>query len=289
VERSGSHETPKSVFGLRIHGVDGGGLLPPAHDNGWPDVTIEHSLGPSAPSGEWRLGFGGRRACLPLPGGLLRLERERARMTVRSETPLPEDQLVHPWLTSGAAMFARWHGREALHGGAVVIGGEAWAVLATKTGGKSTLLAWLASRGHGIVSDDLLVIEGLRVFAGPRCLDLRPDMAEALSGDGLRPAREASRRRVVLEPVPDVLTLGGIVHLAWGDGVAAARVPVAERIARLRMQNAFGAAPAGERALLELAALPTVELRRPRVIDSLEAGADALLEAAHAAPRLRSS
>ncbi len=265
------------VYGLRLVGADGGGMLSPARDEPWPEVRVEYANGHAG--GDWHLGFGGRRACFRLPDGLLRLEREQARMTVRTDSPLPEDTLVHPWLTSGAAMFALWHGRDALHGGAFVAGDGAWGVLAEQGGGKSTLLACLAARGHGVVSDDLMVVEHGHVFAGARCVDLRPGTAEAIGLSGVSAARGSTRGRLKLGPVPGRLPLRGLVHLAWGHEVATVRVPLSDRISRLRAHNAFSAAPASESGLLELAALPTLELRRPRRIDAVGACVEALLAA----------
>jgi len=228
--------------------------------------------------GEWHHGFGGRRACFPMAEGLLRLERARSTMTMRTERPLDDDRLVHPWVTWGAAMFARWHGREAFHGGAFVSGGRAWAVLADKEGGKSTLLARLALDGVGIVSDDLLVIDDADVFAGPRCVDLRLGTAERLGARELPLARE-DRRRLHLEPVADRLPLAGVVHLAWSDTPAVREVPLSDRIARLRPHNGFGVLPPGPSGLLSLAALPTLELSRPRDLGRVSASADLLLAA----------
>jgi hypothetical protein len=253
------------------------GWLPLAQDESWPEVRVERANGEA--DGDWHLGFGGRRACFRMPGGLLRVERASATMTVRTEQPLPEDQLVHPWLAHGAAMFARWHGRDCFHGGAFVAGDGAWAVFATKTGGKSTLLAWLARQGHGVVSDDLLVLEGGDVFAGARCVDLRPGATGALGANDLPLARGSSRRRLALEPVQGRMPLMGVVHLAWGDEVALTSVPLAERIPLLRTQNAFPVLPADESALLGLTALPTFTLRRPRRLDALAESGRTLLAA----------
>lgn len=275
-----SEESPppaRAVYGLRLVGADGAGMLPHARDEPWPEVRVEYANGDA--DGEWHLGFGARRACFRLPEGLLRLEREHARMTVRTEFPLPEDKLVHPWITSGAAMFGRWHGRDAFHGGGFVAGDGAWAVLATQAGGKSTLLACLARNGQGVVSDDLLVLEHGHVFAGARCVDLRPGTAKAIGAPGLSPTRGSTRRRLTLAPVPGCLPLHGVVHLAWGDQIAVVPVPLSDRIVRLRAHNGFGAAPASPSGLLELAGLPTLELRRPRNIDALGGGVEALLAA----------
>jgi hypothetical protein len=267
----------RAAYGLRLDGVDGGGYLPAANGEPWPEVRVEFVDTDDA--GDWRFGLGGRRACLPLPGGWVRAEREDARMTLRADEPLTEDLLVHPWLSVGAAVFARWHCRDAFHGGAVVGGDGAWAVFAPKEGGKSTLLAWLADRGYGIVCDDLLVVEGDDVYPGPRCVDLRPGTPEALGIGGTRPSRGASRLRLPLKPVAARLPLRGVIYLAWGSELSLERVALSERIDRLRGQNAIGVLPAWESGLLRLAALPTFELRRPRDLAALPASADALIGA----------
>ena len=228
--------------------------------------------------GEWHHGFGGRRACFPMAEGLLRLDRERSTMTMRTASPLDEDRLVHPWVTWGAAMFARWHGREAFHGGAFVSGGRAWAVLADKEGGKSTLLARLALDGAGIVSDDLLVIDDGDVFAGPRCVDLRPGTAEQL-GAGDLPLARGDRHRLPLPPVADRLPLAGVVHLAWSDTLAVREIPLSDRIARLRPHNGFDLLTPGPSELLSLAGLPTLELSRPKELGRISACAELLLAA----------
>src|SRR3954471_5476640 len=84
----------RAAYGLRFHGVDGGGYLPSAHGEPWPEVRVEFV--DANDSGDWRFGLGGRRACLPVPGGWVRTEREDARETLRADEPLTEDLLVHP-------------------------------------------------------------------------------------------------------------------------------------------------------------------------------------------------
>jgi hypothetical protein len=153
-------------------------------------------------------------------------------------------------------------------------------VLSAGEGGKSTLLASLALHGHTILSDDLVVIEGGRVFAGPRCLDLRPSAAEWLSAVDAPLVRDESRARLQLRDAPHSAPLRGIVYLAWGERIEVAKVPLAERIVRLRAQNSFvDVLPPWKHGLLELAALPTYELRRPRDFEDLPASAEALLAA----------
>ena len=94
--------------------------------------------------------------------------------------PLSADELVHPFLAPAAALFAHWHGREGLHGGALALGGTAWGVIGDRLGGKSSLLAALAVSGTDVVCDDVLVLDGREVYPGPRTVDLREDAAAAL-------------------------------------------------------------------------------------------------------------
>jgi hypothetical protein len=73
--------------------------------------------------------------------------------------------------------------------------------------------------------------------------------------------------------------LAGIVHLRFADGPAAAQqVPLPRRIDLLRAQAPMRPKlPPNKLALLELAAMPTLELMRPRDLGALEASAAALL------------
>jgi hypothetical protein len=271
-----SQPTIRAAYGLRFAGVDGVRTLAAANGAPWPELRIERRV---APADTVARGFGGRRACFSLPQGRLLLERARQTITTVTPQPLPDDALVHPHLTVASAMWARWLGRDAFHGGAVAIGGGAWALLAQKEGGKSTLLGQLAGLGHAVVADDMLILDGGHVYAGPRCVDLRPDAADALERSEVELVRDASRRRVPLRDVPLRVPLRGLVHLEWGERVEVRSVPVSERIDRLRAHNNFVGIPARPATLLELAALPHLELRRPRGLDSLQASAEALCAA----------
>jgi hypothetical protein len=274
-----SDSRASAVYGLRLVGVDAAEMLAVANGEPWPEVRVLRRL---APRESVRRGFGGLRACFEFPEGRLLIEREEAAITTVTEEPLPDDQLVHPWLTLAGGMWARWLGRDAFHGGAILVDGGAWAVLGQQADGKSTLLAWLALHGYQVMCDDLLVIEDGHVFAGPRCVDLRPDAVESLAKRDLPHARGDSRRRVQLAPVPTRAPLRGVVHLAWGDEIAITTVPLRERIDGLRAHNSFLGVPADKATLLELAALPNLEFRRPRRFDSLAPAADELLAAIRA-------
>jgi hypothetical protein len=246
-----------------------------ANGEPWPEVRVVRRI---APRKSVRRGFGGWRACFDFTEGRLLLQRARATITTVTEQPLPDDQLVHPWLATAAGMWARWIGRDVFHGGAFALDGGAWAVLGRREDGKSTLLARLALDGQPIVSDDALVVDDRHVFAGPRCVDVRADAEAVLGAGGPEPARGGSRGRLALGPVPSRLPLRGIVHLAWADQVGLDKVPLAGRIDRLREHNSFLSLPAHHSTLLELAALPTFELHRPRRFDRLGDSTDTLID-----------
>src|SRR3954471_23856088 len=216
--QSRSAETPvRAAYGLRLTGLAAAGALPAANGEPWPELEIVRRIGPRK---SVRRGFGGRRACFDFTEGRLLLQRARATITTVTEQPLPAHQLVHPWLATAAGMWSRWIGRDVFHGGAFALEGGAWAVLGGREDGKSTLLARLALDGVPIVSDDALVVEDGHLFAGPRCVDVRPDAQALLAVDEPEPVRGGLRGRLVLGPVPSRLPLHGIVHLAWGDEVA---------------------------------------------------------------------
>jgi hypothetical protein len=151
--------------------------------------------------------------------------------------------------------------------------GRAWAVVGEKEGGKSTLLASLAQRGLGVLSDDLLVLEERRVLHGPRLIDLREAAAVHMElGEALGSAREGGRWRMRLDPTPDT-ELAGWVFLRWGDEVELRTVGLADRIDRL-----LELVPTREESVVSLAALPAYELVRPPSWEALPGALDALLD-----------
>lgn len=92
--------------------------------------------------------------------------------------PVPPGALVHPLLTIGMSIHARWRGDVTLHAGAFETPAGAWGVIGAREAGKSSILASIGQRGLPIVADDLLTIEDGEVWAGPSCVDLRPDTAD---------------------------------------------------------------------------------------------------------------
>jgi hypothetical protein len=224
--------------------------------------------------------IGPQRATLTLHGGWMTIEREPARVTFHLPAAPPPGDLVHPYLAPAAAVAARWAGRESFHAGAVVADGGAWVVLGDKESGKSTTLAHLALRGSDVVSDDLLVVDGEDVMAGPRCIDLREVSAAMLgAGDPLGVVGMRERWRLRLGPVAPHVPLRGWIVLAWGDEVGVDALRGAERMLALLPFRSVQLTPGVPQHLVDLSSLPTLRLRRPRRWDALDAAADRLLDA----------
>ena len=115
-----------------------------------------------------------------------------------------------------------------------------------------------------IMSDDLLVLDGLDALAGPRCIDLRQETAAALEvGVPIGVVGSRERWRVHPGAVAPAVPLLGWIFLAWADTVAMVPLPPAERLARLFGHEALQMGPAQPAAYLDLAGLPAWELRRP--------------------------
>jgi hypothetical protein len=218
------------------------------------------------------------RADLSLSNGG-RLRARRGDAVARFALPaVPSDaELLHPYLAPAAALAWQWAGKEALHAGAFVGSAGAILLFGEKEAGKSSTLAWLAERrGVTVLADDLAVIDGDRVLAGPRSIDLR-----APSGDtepGATPVR-ADRHRASLPVAPGSVTLGGFVVLAWGHRLELEPVPPARRLEVLAMYRTYAALPSDPVALLELAARPMFTLHRTRGPDALAAAAELLTAA----------
>ena len=189
-------------YGFRVSGLSGAADLLVDAPPSWPRLEVRHA----SPAGSPRPALdsiGPDVAQILLQHGWVELDRRAASVTFRLAAPPPPKDLVHPYLAPAAAVAARWAGRDGFHAGAIVAGDGAWAVLAAKGGGKSSLLAWLAMHGHPVLADDLLVTDGGTALAGPRCVDLRGDAAERLgSGEPLGVVGQRERWRMALGPVP---------------------------------------------------------------------------------------
>ncbi|MEU8288653.1 hypothetical protein AB0C01_30395 [Micromonospora sp. NPDC048905] len=250
----------RAVYGLLVHGVDEASELPPADGAtlGWPAVRVcQVDAPPPAP-----VPLNDARGTRILADGrTLSVDRLRGTATFYGP-PLAPDVLAHPYLAPVATTVSRWAGRETFHSGAFVLAGRAWAVLGPRTAGKSSLLAALAARGLPILTDDILVVDGVDAFAGPRCVDLR----QPVPGVGLptRPVRAGTLLRVGLPPIAPRVRLGGWLFPRWGAALTLTRLSGAALLARLAGQRSFGQLPSDPAALLSLAALPAWELTRPR-------------------------
>ena len=267
-------------YGFRIIGVDQAHRLLVDAPAGWPELTLATSPpdGRAVPDLDV---VGPASATLPLHGtGWMEIERAGPRVTFRLPEAASHEELVHPYLAPGAAVLARWAGREAFHAGAVLAGGGAWVVLGDREAGKSSTLAWLALNGHAVLADDLVVLDGADVLAGPRCIDLRSDAAARLgAGEPLGVVGTRERWRLVLDGVPARAPLRGWVLLEWDDEVAVEPVRGAERLLRLIPHRSVRLEPPDAGALVELASLPVLTFRRPRRWDALAAAGERLVAA----------
>ena len=268
-------EARRGAYGLAVEGLDGDGGWLTAAPPGWPTLAVEVAPAGADAAAGWLADDAARIAFGSGGGVVLRRDPLRARFDAAAGV-----DFVHPYLTPVAAVASVWLGRHAFHGGAVAVDGGAWGVFAGRRGGKSSLLALLASLGAQVLSDDLLATDGRVVFAGPRSVDLREDAAAALgAGEPLGAVGLRDRWRLRLGAVPAEVPLRGCVHLAWDGAVRVEPVPPRERPRLLAAQPATSAAgDAYPRVLLELAALPALALRRPRRWESAREGAERLLD-----------
>ena len=272
--RSEPAEDRLGAYGLAIRGIESHLLV--RADSDWRPFELLRRVG--------RCGFeydrvSRSRAELVLEsGGGIVIERGPSRATFTTPVPIDDAALVHPYLGTAAAIVAHWDGREVFHAGAFVANGGGWAVLGDREAGKSTMLAGLATAGHGVLSDDIVVVAHGTVFAGPRSIDLRETSATALQAGvelGVVGARE--RWRLELGQVMAVAPLYGWVFLAWGDEIAVTRLRASEVLLRLTAHRAVRLPPPDPAELLRLSVLPAWELVRPRDWGQLRAAADSLL------------
>jgi len=264
----------RGAYGLEVQGLPDVELLVPVSSGQWPrlDIRVEHRSEPAAALNE----IGGERASLSLEGGESALLDRRGRSAVFGTTEGPEGGgLVHPLLTAAGTVFAWWQGHEAFHGGAFVAAGGAWALLGNRGSGKSSLLGALAVKGHDVLSDDLLVVDGDVAFAGPRCVDLRPDVAQLRFGGRTRPVRGDRRERLRLGPVAAEVPIRGWILLVWGTRVGIRPLGTSERLEFLAAQrNVQGLT---QHQLLRLVGLPAWELSRTKDWDSFDDAVEMVL------------
>jgi hypothetical protein len=265
------------AYGLRLQpdGVPGSLVGAPL---GWPTVTVDRRVGTVVP-GANRIDDGIARFHFAGGGGLVVLADEH-RATFTTPGQMTDEELVHPYLAPVAASFAWWARHECFHAGAVAIDGRVWGVVGEKEAGKSTMLAGLALAGHEVLCDDMLVIADGTAFAGPRCVDLREPAARRLGVGDLTLRPPEPRWRLALPPIEATWPMGGWVFLSWGDEMDVAPISAPALLPRLGANRSMFVVPRDPATLLDLAALPAWELRRPRDWSALPAVVERLAELA---------
>ena len=268
-----SRSESRGAYGLRLSGTVGAERLLVRADEAWPAVDVSVEVGPGEPGPEQ---LDDRQAWVNLrTGGRVHLEREPGRAVFKVPHPLAPDVLVHPYLAPVAAVSAQWYGRESLHSGAFALGEHVWGVVGSRRAGKSSLLAALAARDVDIVCDDVLVVDELDVFAGPRTIDLRADAAAMLeAGEAIGVAGARERWRLRLGPLDRRLRLAGWIFVAWAEATKITRLPATETLPRLLRNRGINVPPVDPGVFLQLSGVPAFELGRPKswsaVPDALE-------------------
>ena len=276
---SSARHVCRGAYGLRVRGID----LPydqlvdvPEH---CPKVQVRVRVVPVPTSPTEYVNGGGARLQVR-PRGSVYMDRVAGHATFTLQAKPTASALLHPHLAVVGAVWSYWSGRESFHAGAFVAAGAVWGVLGAKGSGKSSTLAALARAGVPIVCDDVLVLDGIRVLAGPRSVDLRADAARTLGiGEPLGVIGDRERWRVALEPIHPELTFRGWVDLRWSERAFVRSLHGAERVRRLLEHRALRIPPPNPAALFEVASLPFLELGRPRRWSSIAPALELLLEA----------
>lgn len=182
--------------------------------------------------------------------------------------PVPPGALVHPLLTVGMSIHARWRGDVTLHAGAFESNHGGWGVIGVREAGKSSFLASVGEHGLPVIADDLLTIQDSTVWAGPSCVDLRPDTAERFPhANYLGIVGNRPRYRLSTSPGAPRVRLRGFFLLEWSDRpeIVIELLPARERLHLLYWQEYIRlvghSAPS---QLVPLIGLPTWRLSRPR-------------------------
>ena len=197
------------------------------------------------------------------PEGLATVDREARRTTLHLARPLSEAGLVHPYMSTTVVAWAHWQGWHVVHAGAFVVGGQVWALVGERESGKSTAVAWCASRELAVFADDMLVLRDDTALAGPRSVDLRHSAAEHFGiGHHIRNLGNRERWRHCVGPVPAEAPFGGFVALEWSDSVSVAPAGASERLRYLAQETSLVGSRNG--AWIDLLSHPMLILRRPR-------------------------
>lgn len=251
------------AYGLALSGVhDPRWMERPPH--GWEPWRIIVEAG-SRPMG-FQESVGPDCAELRLePSGVARIDRERGETAFVLPSATLGPGLPHPYLGATAVVVAWWRGSLSFHAGSFVVDGGVWGILGDRGEGKSSTLAWMASVDMPVFSDDVVVLSGDRVFAGPRCLDLREGAVRHFGvGEDIGVVGTRRRWRVSLPAVPQELPFRGWVALRWAEHVSLRRAGPAERLGLLTASRGMKAPDSAAVAWLDALAKPMLVLERPK-------------------------
>lgn len=222
------------------------------------------------------------RVSLGVRGGSgLEVRREPASILLELAEEPTLHSLVHPLLTTPMSILARWRGDLTLHASSFFANGRSWAVIGDREAGKSTMVATLGERGCPLVADDLLVLDGETVHAGPACVDLRPDVAARV--EGARPLGTVGgrpRHRLSTRQGPAESRLGGFFLLGWSEDstVTIEEISPNGRLRLLCEHDYIGLLGAADpRRMLDLLEVPMWRLERPRDWGATSDAADRIL------------
>jgi hypothetical protein len=212
-------------------------------------------------------------------GASMRMDRARRETVLSYAQPPAPAAFVHPILASTAAVWAEWNEMLAFHAGAFADrSGRVWGVLGERGQGKSTTMAWLASRGLPVVSDDMVVTDGDQVLAGPRCVDLREEAASHYRlGTDLGVVGARRRWRVALPDVPPSTPLAGWLVLSWGEATSLVNVEANDRVGRLAKARALQVAQQHPLPWLRVMTKPMFLFERPRRWERLDSSMEFLV------------
>jgi hypothetical protein len=262
----------RGAYGLALPGMPGQRWLGPAPAE-WPEWTVVEGDAPPAESEDVAVvrSDSGRRQYI---------DRRTATTIFSGGPPLPEPAFVHPGLSATASVHADWSGWLTFHAGCFLDPrGGAWGVLGEREHGKSSALAWLAGAKVAVMADDLTITNGERVWAGPRCLDLRESSAEHFGlGEDVGMVGLRRRWRMDLDAAPAEADLHGWLLLSWGDEVAIREEPAGERKRHLAAGLGLAAAERHPLAWLGALARPLLVFSRPRSWDQMDRAMELLLE-----------
>lgn len=251
------------AYGLSIPQIHCSADAPVSGRHVWHEMAIIQSrrAAPEATSTE----VGQDAAVIDVKGvATISMTRQPLECLVAAPQSFDDVALAHPLLAVSGAVAARWMRRSAFHGAAVVVEERAWILLGESGSGKSTLSAQLHLAGFEVLADDLSVVAGPDVLAGPRSADLRADAAQHLEhGEPVVELLGRSRFRLELGLARMEAPLAGFMELQWGDAMSVHPTPLRERLATLVRHEALGLDPVGHRGLLDLLQFPMWTLVRP--------------------------